>query len=91
MERAYSIYQAKAKLSELLRSVKRLRPVIITDRGRPVARVIPYVASAPETLDERLSRLDSIGALLPAKMRPRDFTPVARRPGALRRFLAGRD
>jgi prevent-host-death family protein len=38
----YSIYEAKARFSEIIRKVKDRHRIIITERGRPVAEVIPY-------------------------------------------------
>ena len=45
VELVYSIYEAKAKLSEIIRHVKRRRSVTITERGREVARVVPSPAT----------------------------------------------
>ena len=36
-----SVYEAKTRLSELLRAVERGEEVVITNRNRPVARLIP--------------------------------------------------
>ncbi|HEX5052419.1 MAG TPA: type II toxin-antitoxin system prevent-host-death family antitoxin, partial [Planctomycetota bacterium] len=41
MRLSYSIYEAKAKLSEILRVVRKGRRITITDRGREVARIVP--------------------------------------------------
>ncbi len=89
MKTVYSVYEAKTKLSEILRRVGARRQITITDRGRPVARVVPIAEE--KSLDERLSRLEAAGVLHRAKQRPGSITSVARRPGALRRFLADRE
>jgi len=89
MSRIYAVHEAKAKLSEILRTVKAGRSVTISDRGRPVARVVPLESA--EDLDGRIAELEKAGAIL---RRARSLKPVgtiARRPGALRRFLAARD
>ena len=86
--RRYSIYEAKAKLSEIIRQVKRNRRIVITERGRDVAQVVPVQAD----LDQRLADLAAAGVLSRATLvRPGDVRPVARRRGALKRFLEERD
>ncbi len=86
MPQTYSIYEAKAKISEIIRLVKSRRNVIITERGVPVARVIPYRQSKVESLESRIERLKSLGTVLAAK---EDFDPmpVVRLAGAVGRFL----
>ena len=39
--RAYSVAEAKAHLSEILKQVEAGKKVIITKRGRPVAAIVP--------------------------------------------------
>ncbi len=82
----FSIYEAKAKLSEIIRVVKTRRRVVITDRGVPVAEVVPYQKNKGGSLENRIAQLTTLGAILPAK---RDFesTAVAKIPGAVDRFL----
>ena len=46
-----TIATLKASLSELLAGVKAGDEVIVTDRGRPVARIVPYASGGAE-LDE---------------------------------------
>ncbi len=87
----YSIYDAKTRLSEIIRTVKRRRSVVITERGRPVARVVPYEAEGARPIHERLRDLEAAGILLPPARSGARFRPIARRPGALRCFLAERD
>jgi prevent-host-death family protein len=90
----YSIYDAKAHLSAIIRAVKRRRSVTITERGVPVAQVVPYRGTGRPTLDERLAELGARGVLSrPPRVRPVDaLRPVTpRRAGALSRFLADRE
>ena len=88
MARAYPVYEAKAKLSEILRRVKRGRSVTISDRGTEVARIVPV--EPPADLRSRLERLEREGVVVPAAGRAADIRPLARKPGALRRFLHSR-
>jgi prevent-host-death family protein len=41
MEKAISAAEANRRFSELLRTVKRGRSVVVTSHGRPVARIVP--------------------------------------------------
>jgi prevent-host-death family protein len=65
MKRA-SITEAKNNLSALIDSVKGGSPVLIVDRGRPVARLEPVHGTAPSD-DSRLTRLVRDGIVRPAK------------------------
>lgn len=86
----YSVYDAKARFSEILRAVGRHRRVVITSRGKPVAEVIPYVDRS-ETLHERLDRLEAGGLVEAPTGDPSVIVPLIQRPGALARFLEDRD
>lgn len=88
MSRAYPVHEAKAKLSEILRKVRGGRGVVISDRGRDVARVVPI--DPPKELRQRLARLAEEGALLRRDGSVTLIKPIARRRGALGRFLASR-
>jgi prevent-host-death family protein len=63
----------KAKLSEYVARVKRGEEVLITERGKPVARMVPVAPGTAE--DARMRALVRKGALRPGK-------------GKLRRLLA---
>ncbi len=86
----YSIYEAKAKFSELIHRVRQGRTIIVSHRGKPVAEIRP-IRSADVGLEERIEQLERRGVL----RRPIDpgapLEAVARRPGALQRFLDERD
>lgn len=90
MKLVYSVDEAKARLSEIIRAVRDGRRITITDRGRRVARVVPVAAGE---LEERLRDLQATGVL--TQPRPGEELPpdnlAAPRPGALDRFLAGRE
>ena len=56
---AVSVSDLQANLSRYLREVRRGGEIQVTDRGTPVARLVP--PAAPE--DERLDRLIKLGVL----------------------------
>ncbi len=86
----YSLYDAKARLSEIVRRVREGATITITYRGKPVAEVKPVVAK-PRTLEEHLRYLEETGQLVRARAPYRPVKPIARRPGALKRFLKDRN
>ena len=61
--RTASVSETKAKLSALLDIVRAGESVLITDRGRPVARLVPAVQSGDKASDDeaRLARLERKG------------------------------
>jgi prevent-host-death family protein len=61
-----SITEAKNNLSALIDSVKGGSPVLIVDRGRPVARLEP-VSGTGSGDDSRLARLVRDGIVRPAR------------------------
>ena len=61
-----SITEAKNNLSALIDSVKGGSPVLIMDRGRPVARLEPVNELRPDS-DGRLARLVRDGIVRPAR------------------------
>lgn len=50
----------KARLSEYLRDVKRGATVVVTEHGRPIARIVPE----PPSLQERLQALVQVGDIV---------------------------
>jgi prevent-host-death family protein len=90
MAETYSTYEAKAKLSEILRKVARGRTIRISRRGEPIAEIRP-VPREPAALEQRITDLREQGVLsAPSARKPARLKPVARRAGALRRFLSDR-
>jgi prevent-host-death family protein len=65
-----SITEAKNNLSALIDSLKGGSPVLILDRGRPVARLEPVTADAEGEDDGRLSRLLRDGIVRPRRAVP---------------------
>ena len=90
MTLTYSIAQARTRFSEVIRQVREGRTVTVTYRGKPVAEIRPLERGRERTLEERLEELRRTGCLVPAANAKQPFRPVARRPGALARFLAER-
>ena len=93
MALTYSLYEAKARLSALVRQVRDGARIVITVHGRPVAELHP-VAPAPQDLDQRLDHLEAQGVIerprAPAPIKDL-LRPLTSRPGALRRFLDERE
>jgi prevent-host-death family protein len=68
--RIASITEAKNSLSALIDGLKGGSPVLIVDRGRPVARLEPVTGSAEDAHDGRLSRLLREGVVRPRRGDP---------------------
>ncbi len=85
----YSIYEAKARFSEVIRQVRDGRVVTVSYRGEPVAEIRSIEQTS--TLNERLADLERSGALVRSSVPRQTFRPVEQRPGALSRFLAERE
>lgn len=90
MRNTYSLYDAKAKLSAIIRMVREGRSAIITLHGKPVAEIRP-VAEGRSATETRLSELEVRGVIVRPASDGHVIPEVARRPGALKRFLAERE
>ncbi len=90
MTLSYSIYEAKARFSEVIRQVREGKTVTVSYRGEPVAEIRSIERGREPTLDERLDDLERGGCLTRPTAPRQTFRPVGRRPGALSRFLAER-
>lgn len=86
MKDTYSIYEAKAHLSAIVRRVREGHAVVVTVHGEPVAEIRPLVQRG-ESLAARMKTLQERGLLVPQGTRTRRIPRLARRPGALQRFL----
>jgi prevent-host-death family protein len=80
MKRTASVVELKAKLSEHLRQVKSGHELIVTERGIPVARMLPL--DDGERRSTRRLRLTRSGALKPGR---------GKLPAALKRPPTGPD
>jgi prevent-host-death family protein len=89
MATVYSTYEAKARLSELLSRVRGGETIVITHRGEEIAELRPVKRA--EGASAALQRLEDRGILSPVSAERRPLKPLARRPGALKRFLEERD
>ena len=87
---AFSIYEAKARFSEVIRLVREGRTIIVTYRGEPVAEIRP-MQPEEQGLEERLLLLKRAGVLQGGTEGRGELAAVARRKGALKRFLSERD
>ena len=85
----YSVYEAKARFSEVIRQVREGKRVTVSYRGEPVAEICPVERPQEPTLEQRLRDLERQGALVRSRAR-QALAPVERRSGALARFLAER-
>lgn len=90
MRDTYSLYEAKAKLSAIVRRVREGHSVTVTLRGEPVAEIRP-IAKAETGFEGRIKELEARGIITPAVGPFVPIRPIARRPGALKRFLDERD
>ena len=72
-----SITQLKNSLSAYLRDVKAGEEVLITDRGRPIARLVPV--SSSDSMEEHLKEMERKGLLRRGTSRlPDDFWDMPR-------------
>jgi prevent-host-death family protein len=84
------IREAKINLSKLLKSVQIGREIVITDRGRPVAKIIPVQAiSLP--LAERVKEMERQGWVEPLKKKTRELHPPIPLPKELDLNFQGQD
>jgi len=92
MRKTYSTYEAKARLSEILRQVReRGETVTVTYRGEPIAEIRPVEAEQGTPLEKRMGDLERSGVIIRSSGSAERLRPVTRKPGALGRFLDERD
>ncbi len=82
------IREAKVHLSRYLHIVKNGGEVVLTDRGKPVGRIVPY-HQAHLSLSDRVKHLESRGIILPriGGENPKLFPPIAVPDGIAQKFL----
>ena len=73
-EKRIGIRELKSTLSECVREVKSGRTIVVTDHGRPVARIIPEGVS----LHERVEALRRAGAIARSGRRLRPAKPAGK-------------
>ena len=76
-ERRIGIRELKSKLSQCVREVKEGRTIVVTERGRAVARLIPDATS----VRDRLAALQTAGGIQWSGRRLTRTKPVARLRG----------
>ena len=92
MKNVYSVYEAKARMSEILRLVReRGVTITVSHHGEPVAEIRPVERSGKDALEARTAELERRGAIVRATGGSGGLRPIARRQGARDRFLAERD
>ncbi|HMM54515.1 MAG TPA: type II toxin-antitoxin system prevent-host-death family antitoxin [Candidatus Desulfobacillus sp.] len=65
-----SISQTKNQLSALIDQVRHGETVVITDRDRPVAKLVPIAAEEPETTSGSLALLERKGIIRRGRSEP---------------------
>ena len=85
----FSVFEAKNKLSQLIRLVSSSGPIIITNRGEPVAQIIPF--QKEETIEGRFNRFEQSGRIQNKLAREGKLWKANKKPGAVARFLADRN
>lgn len=73
-EKRVGIRELKSTLSECVREVRAGRTIVVTDHGRPVARIIPEAL----TLRERVDVLRKAGAIAWSGRRLRPAKPAGK-------------
>ena len=89
MKDLYSTYEAKAKLSEILRQVRSGKTIRISHRGEPIAEIRP-IDGSPAGWEGRVRELTDRGVLVRSERSKAKLAPVQRKPGGLSRFLVER-
>jgi prevent-host-death family protein len=90
MARTFSLHETKARLSAIIRQVREGQTIVVTVHGAPVAEIRP-IPSSGEDVGARLEELQRRGVLVRPATPALGIRRVARRKGALERFLADRD
>lgn len=88
MAKIFSIYEAKARLSELLRLVKESElHIVISERGKPIAKVIPYQET--QEFKEKFEEMSVRGMI--CRRKQTRIPKGIKRAGALKRFTGSRE
>lgn len=90
MAETYSMYEAKAKFSEIIRKVRAGQRVVIAYRGEEIAEIRSLEGNG-ERLEKSLRRLEDQGHLSRVRKPTGPLKPLVKRPGALARFLESRE
>jgi prevent-host-death family protein len=73
-EQTIGVRELKARLSQYLRQVKQGRTLVITERGKPVGRLVPI----GQSLDEKLEAMRTAGQIEWSGKKLKPMKPVAK-------------
>jgi prevent-host-death family protein len=90
MAQTYSTCEAKAKFSEVIRKVRAGQRIVIAYRGERVAEIRPLENPQPG-LGKAVAQLEDQGIISRSRTPTGELRPLAKRTGALARFLESRD
>lgn len=74
-----SAFEAKTHLSELLKKVQNGEIFMITHRGKPIAKLIPYSETFQEDPEQAVSHLQKIRASNPSPVNIREWINEGRK------------
>jgi prevent-host-death family protein len=77
-ERRVGIRELKSRLSECVREVKSGASIVVTERGHAVARLVPEIASDPQTVQQKVEVLRREGKILWNGRKLPPFRPVGK-------------
>jgi prevent-host-death family protein len=86
MASTVGIREAKINLSRILRRVRHGAEIVITDRGKPVGRIVPIRESVLD-LDTLISNLEARGVLAEKRDGRRPHPPLPLRGGLAQKML----
>ncbi|MBR9986560.1 MAG: type II toxin-antitoxin system Phd/YefM family antitoxin [Desulfosarcina sp.] len=75
MTNQIGIREAKIHLSKYLRMVKQGWEIIVTERGRPIGKIVP-IGKNEIPLDDRIKKLEDSGILEPEKKKTKNTPPI---------------
>ena len=58
--RAYGVYEAKTKLADLIKQVQQGQRITITNRGLPVADLVPSASQATQQTNEAIAAIKAM-------------------------------
>jgi prevent-host-death family protein len=90
MKTIYSIYEAKAHLSEIIRQVKNNKFITITERNVPVAKMITIKKEQPKKIEEIIEELENEGIVTHPRSSISNIKTVVTKRNALKKFLESR-
>ena len=90
MKDRVSLYEAKARLSALVRQVRDGRRVVITVHGEPAVE-LRSISPESTSITQRIAELSERGIIAPAPAADAPVRVGRKRPGALKRFISSRD